>query len=214
MTSYDFISLEVCKCLSITHSRILSTVPEAGGFNKSSSMRVLAGRITTLVTHRDANWNYKTTPQQRLGSREVTYARVKGLDGSGAINLACWTVGPKDDWDEWARLVDDEAFNWFNVRRRFNEIEGYDLNISAPYTTYAQPVAENHGTSGPVKIEYAKCREKSLIETVNSCEEFGFGICEGINSGNSIGMGAAPNRRINLRGGLRPQHTLSLPPAI
>jgi choline dehydrogenase-like flavoprotein len=164
---------------------------EAGGSNSSSSMRVLAYRFSTFITSLEANWNYTTAPQKSLACKEVAYARGKGLGGSSAINFACWTRGPKDDFDKWSSLVADDAFSWQNVLRIYKEIESFD--IKAPDARYANPLAENHGTSGPVKIEFAKSWEKSLTDIIDACDEYGLGRNNDINSGNPIGIGICPN---------------------
>jgi choline dehydrogenase-like flavoprotein len=63
------------------------------------------------------NWFYKTVPQTHLAGQEIDYSRGKGLGGSTAINFCGWTVGPRDDYDEWANIVRDERFAWKNVQR-------------------------------------------------------------------------------------------------
>lgn len=67
------------------------------------------------------NWGYKTSPQH--GGRVVDYSRGKGLGGSTAINFCGWLVGPRDDFDEWARRVGDEDFGWENVRKCMRRVE-------------------------------------------------------------------------------------------
>jgi choline dehydrogenase-like flavoprotein len=170
---------------------------EAGGANNSSSMRVLADRFVMAFTHVDSNWSYVTEPQENFDGRLIPYARGKGLGGSSGINFACWTIGPKDDYDEWARIVDDEAFSWQNTQRRYKELESFDLEVSAPYAKYARPLAKNHGTSGPVRIEFAKSWEKHITNAVDACDHYGLGQCEDINSGNPIGMGVCPSTAYN-----------------
>jgi choline dehydrogenase-like flavoprotein len=78
------------------------------------------------------NWNYKTTPQHQLVGQEVDYSRGKGLGGSTAINFCAWTVGPKDDYDEWARMVGDKSFGWENVQKCLKRIENLHPEIPQP----------------------------------------------------------------------------------
>jgi choline dehydrogenase-like flavoprotein len=85
------------------------------------------------------------------------------MGGSSTINFACWARGPKDDFVRWSELVTDEAFSCRNVNRMYKEFESFDTK--APNTRYANPLAENRGTSGPVKIEFAKTWEKRLTDS-------------------------------------------------
>ena len=68
------------------------------------------------------NWGYQTVPQSRLGGREIDYSRGKGLGGSTAINFCVYTRGPSVDYDQWARLVDDNEWSWEKAQRRFNKV--------------------------------------------------------------------------------------------
>lgn len=65
---------------------------------------------------------YKTVPQINLNQRELAYHRGKGLGGSSATNLAVWDYGSKPEYDEWARLVNDDTWNWENTVSRFKRV--------------------------------------------------------------------------------------------
>ncbi len=56
----------------------------------------------------------------------------KSLDGSTAINFSCWIIGADEDFDEdfdeWARKVDDDSWLWRNVKERFKKVESYHPN--------------------------------------------------------------------------------------
>jgi choline dehydrogenase-like flavoprotein len=54
------------------------------------------------------NWNYKTVPQTHPAGQEIDYSRGRGLGSSTPINFCGWTVGPNDDYGEWASIVSDE----------------------------------------------------------------------------------------------------------
>ncbi|KAF2239556.1 GMC oxidoreductase [Viridothelium virens] len=146
------------------------------------------------------NWAYKTTPQSQLNSREIDYSRGKGLGGSSAINFAVWTLGPKHDYDEWARQVGDPAFNWPNTRRRFDDIENINLKVDQKYQKYFQPLAGDHGNRGRVHVECPPIWEKGMTEVADAAEEFGFPINKDINSGDPIGIGLFPSTS---KGGIR-----------
>lgn len=186
---------------------------EAGGNNTEPSKLYLAERFTTLMTD-GMNWGYKTVPQEHLNGREIDYSRGKGLGGSSGINFACYTVGPRDDYDQWAREVGDEAFNWENARRRYNAIETYDLDVPEGFRRFVGPAKEDHGAGGPVQIEFAKGWEWSLEENMQAAEEaIGMKPNLDINSGNPIGIGLCPSTARNSMRSTAKTAFLSNPPA-
>jgi choline dehydrogenase-like flavoprotein len=78
------------------------------------------------------NWAYKTTPQHQLRGQEIDYSRGKGLGGTTSINFCAWTVGPRDDYDEWARIAGDEKFGWRNAEKCLRRIENLHPKIPSP----------------------------------------------------------------------------------
>ncbi|KAM0326693.1 hypothetical protein ACHAQA_006564 [Verticillium albo-atrum] len=166
---------------------------EAGGRNEDENLRVDGQRWLTLL-NKDMNWGYQTVPQEHCDSRVVDYARGKGLGGSSAINFSVHSVGPKDDYDEWARVVDDDAFSWQKMQPRFKSLETF--HEKAPPGTESKYVAsntENHGSSGPLQVGYAAEWEKDLIPTLDVFEEAGFPLNPDHNSGNPLGMSVVIN---------------------
>jgi choline dehydrogenase-like flavoprotein len=168
---------------------------EAGDGNDGDATKILSERYSTFSDHPEINWGYKSVPQQVLGGRQVDYSRGKALGGSSAINFGVYTIGPMDDYDEWARLVGDDAFNWENTRRRYKKIENYHANLRPEYQKYAHPKPANHGTDGPLHVELAKIwePEQLVFNVLDSARTYGFGNNLDINSGDPLGVGVAPN---------------------
>ena len=90
---------------------------EAGGANEDRNLRVDGQRWITFM-NKDMNWGYKTSPQEHCDNRELDYSRGKGLGGSSAINFGVYTVGARDDYEEWARIVGDDDFRWDKIQAR------------------------------------------------------------------------------------------------
>lgn len=165
---------------------------EAGGPNAVPSKLYLADRFTTLMTD-GMNWGYKTVPQEHLNGREVDYSRGKGLGGSSGINFACYTVGPRDDYDEWAAQVGDEAYGWEAARRRYDALEAYDIDVPEKFRRFVDPKKSAHGDKGPLQIEFAKGWEWSIEENFQAADQaIGMKPNPDINSGNPIGIGVVP----------------------
>jgi choline dehydrogenase-like flavoprotein len=162
---------------------------EAGDAQISDNALILSHRYTNLFNYPQDNWNYSTSPQAYLNGREASYARGRGIGGSSRINFACYTIGPRGDFDYWAELVNDDFFNWSNARRRFDKIESYDTNVKPEYAKYFGPLKEQHGVDGPLSVSLPVVWERGLVEALDAANAAGFEINRDTNSGNPIGIG-------------------------
>jgi choline dehydrogenase-like flavoprotein len=116
--------------LAHTSSRPSVLLLEAGGPNDSLDKLSGDDRFRLAFSPGSPlNWGYKTQPQNQLSGQEIDYSRGRGLGGSTAINFCGWVVGPKDDYDEWARLVDDSSFCWENAKACLKRIENLHPEI-------------------------------------------------------------------------------------
>jgi choline dehydrogenase-like flavoprotein len=126
----------------------------------------------------------------------VSYDRGKGLGGSSSINLACYTIAPRDDHDEIARLVDDDEWKWVNAQNRYKRLEtfyGSAPDVPDQYRKYLSPDPANHGINGPLKIGFPPVWEKSLIDMTDIFIEAGYPSNPDGNSGDPIGLTISPN---------------------
>ncbi|KAM0270461.1 hypothetical protein ACHAQH_009402 [Verticillium albo-atrum] len=166
---------------------------EAGGPNEDETLRVDGQRWINLL-NKDANWGYQTTPQEHCNNRVIDYSRGKGLGGSTAINFGVFSIGPKDDYDEWARIMNDEAFGWHAMQARFKRLETFHGD-PPPGTNskYVSHKAEDHGNSGPLHVGYAAEWERDLIPMLDVFEKSGFPLNPDHNSGNPLGMSVLIN---------------------
>lgn len=126
---------------------------EAGGSNDTVEHLSVTERFNIAFSpDSPLNWNYKTIPQTQLNAEETDYSRGKGLGGSTAINFCGWVVGPRGDYDEWARLVKDMSFCWQNAKRCLDRIQNLQPEIPRPeLDKYVHPRMEgaNHQNSFP-----------------------------------------------------------------
>lgn len=83
------------------------------------------------------NWGYKTEPQ--WSGQKIDYSRGKGLGGSTAINFCGWVIGADEDYNEWARLVGDDAFNWSHVKQVLNRVENFHNDVPENFRDYIKP---------------------------------------------------------------------------
>ncbi|KAF7718970.1 Glucose-methanol-choline oxidoreductase [Penicillium ucsense] len=170
---------------------------EAGDDKRDRNLRVDGQRWITFQ-NQDMNWGYKTTPQDDCNNREIDYSRGHCMGGSSAINFGVYSVGARDDYDEWARITGDGTFAWNNMHRRFKELETFHGELPHGVSKrYADPKAEDHGSKGALHVGYAKEWEQDLTELLDVFEEAGFPLNPDHNSGNPIGMSVLINSAHN-----------------
>ncbi|KAK2795801.1 hypothetical protein FQN52_003651 [Onygenales sp. PD_12] len=166
---------------------------EAGGSNEGREVRVDGKRWITFQ-NKDMNWGYKTTPQENCNNREIDYSRGRGVGGSTAINFGVYSIGARDDYDEWARLVDDDTFNWENMQDRFKKLETFHGDVpNGVDKKYVAPKPSDHGQCGPIHVGFASEWERDLLPMLDTFEEAGFPLNPDHNSGNPIGMSVLIN---------------------
>lgn len=110
---------------------------EAGGNNVG--LESMSGDERYQVAFKEGsevNWGYKTEPQH---GQPIDYSRGKGLGGSTAINFCGWVLGPRDDFDEWARQVDDDVFGWKNVQKCLKRVERLHNDVPEDFRQYIRP---------------------------------------------------------------------------
>lgn len=140
------------------------------------------------------NWGYKTTPQVDCNDRQIDYSRGRCIGGSSAINFGVYSVGARDDYEEWARIAGSEDFAWSNIQRRFKGLETFHGDLPAGVDKkYADPKPEDHGNDGPLHVGFAREWERDFTELLDNFEEAGFPLNPDHNSGNPLGMSVLIN---------------------
>lgn len=112
------------------------------------------------------------------------------MGGSTAINFCGWTVGPRDDYDEWADIVGDKRFAWENVDRVLKRISNLDTRIpnqNLKHRINAQ--SKDHGNAGNVDLTYGEAWLPDVGDIYTAAEQSGHRINQDVNNGDPIGMG-------------------------
>ncbi|OAX79995.1 hypothetical protein ACJ72_05679 [Emergomyces africanus] len=158
---------------------------EAGDNIEDRNLRV--GQRWLTFQNKNMNWGYKTAPQEYCSNRQLDYSRGRGVGGSSTINFGVYSVGARDDYYEWAKIVGDDTFNWEHIQARFKKIETFHGEVPAGVDKkYAAPDAVNHGTSGPLHVGFASEWERDLVPTLDMFEQAGFPLNPDHNSAKDL----------------------------
>ena len=103
------------------------------------------------INNPSTDHRYTTLPIPNLNNRSLLYPRGKGIGGCSLINGMIYMRGQKEDYDNWAKITNDEGWNWENALKRFKGFEnynGYGFN-DHDTTDKNECYKPYHGTSGP-----------------------------------------------------------------
>lgn len=165
-----------------------------GGKRNDDVANKVAGQRWATFKNEDLNFGYKTTPQEHCNGRQIDYSRGKVLGGSSAINFGAYTVGARDDYNEWASVVGDDFFRWDRMQARFKDLETFDGTITpTAYSKYAAPKASDHGSQGRLRVSFASELEPDLPLMLDIFREVGIPSNPDHNSGDPIGMAMVHN---------------------
>lgn len=131
----------------LAHSKAKPSVLllEAGGSNEGIDHLSGAERFeVAFKLGSKLNWGYKTAPQF---DRQIDYSRGRGPGGSTAINFCAWVVGADEDYNEWARLVDDDSFAWPRVKECLKRIETLHPAVPSDFKHHIRPDLAGRSTS-------------------------------------------------------------------
>ncbi|EAW13556.1 GMC family oxidoreductase [Aspergillus clavatus NRRL 1] len=161
---------------------------EAGPRNDDPALRVDGQRWATFLA-KGVNWGYSTVPQEHCNNRQIDYSRGKVLGGTSAINFGLYTVGARDDYDEWASVVGDDLYRWDRMQQRFRNLETFDSAVVDPdHKKYISSRPSDHGSQGALHVGYAAEWERDLPLMMDVFEKAGFARNPDHNSGNPLGM--------------------------
>ncbi len=138
-----------------------------------------------------ADWMYKTEPDKGLNGRSLLYPRGKTLGGCSSINGMIYMRGQARDYDNWAKLTGEDAWNWENSLTDFKAHENhYKLDDGAdPVTGDNSRFSDMHGHGGEWRIEKQRLRWDVLDSFSDAAEQTGIDKTEDFNSGDNAGVG-------------------------
>lgn len=150
---------------------------EAGGKDSWIWIHIPVGYLYCIGNPR-TDWCYRTEAEQGLGGRSILYARGRVLGGSSSINAMIYMRGQTRDYDEWARLSDDDSWRWDQVLPLFKRSEDHWRGGDA-----------FHGSGGELRVEQQRLRWDILDRFADAAEQAGIPRTDDFNTGDNNGSG-------------------------
>mgnify|MGYP005740296253 FL=1 len=130
---------------------------EAG--NSSHPISRLPASFALLIDNPNANWRYRSEPEEATANREIPIPRGKLLGGSSSINGLVYVRGNKLDYDTWAQMG-NTGWSYDDVLPFFKNMENYQGEVS-----------ELRGTDGPLKVSEVTDRNPIYNGLFKAAEE-------------------------------------------
>lgn len=96
---------------------------EAGG--SDNVPQVLDGTRWPENIGSERDWSFKGQPTPTLNGRTPPFPMGKVLGGGSSINGLVWARGHKNDWDMWADVSGESAWNYESVLKIYRRIEDW-----------------------------------------------------------------------------------------
>lgn len=160
---------------------------EAGGEDSDRNVHIPAAFHKLFES--DADWNYRTVPQEHLAGRRLYQPRGKMLGGSSSINAMIYIRGHRADYDGWAARG-CEGWDYASVLPYFRKSEGQQRFTDDPA----------HGTDGPLTVCDLRSPSPLTERFADAAEACGYARNEDFNSGEQEGFGTY---QVTQRGGMR-----------
>ncbi|KXN88620.1 L-sorbose 1-dehydrogenase [Leucoagaricus sp. SymC.cos] len=141
-------------------------VLEAGGSGKSLMLTRIPVAFP-LLFHTKYVYQLYTEPQGNAKGQKKFWPRAKMLGGCSSINAEMAQYGAPQDFDEWGKVIDDEAWSWKNMSRYFNKFERYEDDSRYP------DVNSKAKGKGPVQVGYFGDLRDPCRDFVQACTKIG-----------------------------------------
>lgn len=174
---------------------------EAGKRDNYAWIHIPVGYLYCIGNPR-TDWLYQTQPDQGLNGRSLRYPRGKVLGGCSSINGMIYMRGQARDYDGWAKITGDDAWNWQNALTDFKAHENhYKLDTPEGASDgQNQRFSDLHGHGGEWRIEKQRLRWQVLDDFADAMVQAGIERSDDFNTGDNAGVGYF---EVNQRSGWR-----------
>ena len=153
---------------------------EAGPPDEADEIHIPAA--LNLLFQSQYDWDFRTVPQERAGSRSVYWPRGRMLGGSSSMNAMIYIRGNRLDYDTWRDDYGCTGWGYADIVPYFLRAEDNSRGSSA-----------YHGIAGPLSVQDLKHKSPLTRAFVAASRECGLPANEDFN-------GAGPGRHRLLPG--------------
>jgi choline dehydrogenase len=164
---------------------------EAGG--SDDLPEVLDPERWPLNLGSDRDWQFAAQPNPHLNHRSIPLNMGKVLGGGSSINVMVWARGHQSDWDHFARVADDEAWNYRSVLDIYRRIEDWR----------GEPDPIRRGIGGPVHVERIRNPQPVALAMVEAAQSLGIPAFASPNGAMMEGRGGAAINDLIVKDGRR-----------
>ena len=149
---------------------------EAGSKDKSQSIHLPIG-VISLMRSKKLNWQFNSMPESTQDGRKIFNPRGKTLGGSSSINAMLYVRGQRQDYDNWAKLGNNE---W-----------SFDKVLPYFKSTQFQERGESdlHGTDGELNVADSRGKAPIFDDFLLAAQQAGFNANDDFNGAEQEGVG-------------------------
>lgn len=133
-----------------------------------------------------ADWCMKTDPVPGLNDRSLLYPRGKTLGGCSSINGMIYMRGQARDYEQWAELTGDEAWNWESC---LSDFKRHEDNFRLDGAPSGKGIGQYHSGGGEWRVERQRLRWEILEAYKAAAIEAGIPASDDFNTGDNEGAG-------------------------
>ncbi|GAA4402296.1 GMC family oxidoreductase [Tsukamurella soli] len=195
---YDYVIIGAGTSGSVVAGRLIEDtdasvlVIEAGGTDQSRAvLDPLTWFSANIGTERD--WQFVAEPSAHVNGRALTLPMGRLVGGGSSINAMIWARGHREDFDYWARVTGDDAWNYRNAVATYLRVEDF----AGP----ADPV--RRGSGGRIYVEPTPNASALANAFLEGCEAVGIPRFADANGVMMEGDGGAALANLRVKDGKR-----------